>query len=131
MAALQNDYYNFVAGSTSVVTTAETVAATTRGISTGFAGQNIFVQGGFQITTGAGITSLVIKIERGSTAGGTAIYTSTGLAVSASSGYVFTVAATDTITGDVTGQQYVITVTQNGATGNGTIINAWTAVTVG
>ena len=131
MAQAQNDYYNFVSGAVSIVGVTETVGATSRAISTAYAGQVLAIQFFFQFTVGATMTSAVLKIERGTAAGGTAVYTSGALTLTGGSIVMLHASATDQLTGDVAGAQYVLTVTQAGGAGNGSVANAFSAVTVG
>lgn len=130
MPAAQQSYYNFVAATVNVVTTAETVIATTRSVSSSYAGCVFSVKSMFDFLTGAAASAVTFRIRRDSLTG-TAIFTSPAIAVAASTQLPRTiVAATDAPAGEVAGQLYVVTVAQTAATGNGTAQNAFTEITV-
>ena len=91
----------------------------------------MLVQFGLQLTAGSDQTSCVVKLYRGATAAGTAIYTSGSLTVAGSGLYLFTAAATDSPGGDFASQIYCVTVKQAGGSANGAVANVWSAITVG
>lgn len=131
MSAQQTDFYNFVAASVPVVTTSETVIGTTRAISTAFSGQQLFVQFGVTFLTGTGTTAVAFNIRQGNGTSGAIVYGSASLQMAATNRGAFAFATVDSLSGDVAGQIYSLTVTQTAATGNGSATNVWSAVTVG
>ena len=102
-----------------VTTTSETVLATLPGISL-TPSQPVDLIASIDFSTGTGVTAVTFKIERGTVAGGTAIATVGPIAIAASTRALFCLCGVDQQAAEVAGQQYVITATQAGATGNGT-----------
>lgn len=115
----------FVSGSTAVVTTAETIIATTKPVSSPYQGALWSVEFAVDFLTGASVTGVTLRIRRDSLTG-TAILTTAAIAAAASTQLPRQyVAATDQLTGDVAGQLWVLTVVQAAATGNGSATNAF------
>jgi hypothetical protein len=102
-----------------VTTTTETVVATLPPI-TAQAGQPVDLLADADLTTGTGVTAVTFNIRRGTTTSGTLVQAIGPVAASASTRIAQVVEAIDTQNSDIAGQQYVITVVQAGATGNGT-----------
>lgn len=115
---------------TSLVTTAETVVAVLKGISTRSAGETIELRSRVEATWGTNATGAKIRIYRGADATGTLVSTSPTLTVAAGNLSGLNPVAVDT-PGEVANQSYCITVTQVGATGNGTMTSAEIACSVG
>lgn len=121
---------NAVTADTTVVTTAETAAITSEGVSTAVGGEEITISGVINITTGVATTQVVVRVRRGTTVAGTAIgETEPQTIAAAATGNIF-FEFVDT-PGEVAGQQYTATVVQTAATGNGTINNAAITIMVG
>ncbi len=115
-----------VGSAVTVPTTSETVAATSGPVNADNVETGVALDATIDLSTGVGATAVTIKLERGTSAGGTAISkggTWGPFAVAASTRYSFNVQGVD-FPGLVAGQQYVVTVTQTGATGNGTVNTA-------
>jgi hypothetical protein len=107
-----------VTTNTTVVTTAETIVATTPAISTPSPDTPVTISGVLSMTYGTGTTAVTVQVRRGTTVSGTLVGEANAWNV------------TDT-PGDVAGQSYVITVTQTGATANGTVQFTEATVAVG
>lgn len=130
MPASQQAYYNFVAGAQAVTNAVETVVATARSVSSSYAGCIFAVEFVLDFLTGTGTTAVVWRIRQNSLTG-TAILTTPGIAAAASTQLPRQyIAATDSIAGEVAGQQYVLTVVQTGGTSNGSATNAFSKITV-
>lgn len=111
-----------VTADTTIVTTAETVAATLAGVSTDRPDMEVLLSGWCQLTTGASVTSCVLRIRRGTDATGTLIGEGNLCAAAASAADSFDIEVKDTPgEGSFT---YVLTVVQTAATGNGTVTQA-------
>lgn len=108
------------AAGVTVVTTNETVAVVLAGISTEGGGDLVELEGNLEITTGAGTTAVIMRIERGSVAGGLQVISDAAVQVTAGNTVNLSINATDN-PGEVAGQSYVLTVLQSGATANGTV----------
>lgn len=112
-----------------VVTTAETIIATMSPFSVANpAGQGVELHAAVNMTSGTGTTALVFTVRRGTTLAGTVVpnaYTHNTTA-----GNVVTVSldVLDPVT-SASNQQYVLTVTQTGASANGSVaLVAFTAM---
>lgn len=130
MPAPQYSVYNFVAGSTASPNATEGIIATSRSVSSSYAGCVFAVEFDFDYLSGAGTTAVVYRIRQQSLTG-TAIYTSPSipLAASTQSPHIH-IAATDAPTGEVASIVYVLTVIQTAGTGAGSATNAFSRVTV-
>lgn len=84
------------------------------------------VRGYINISTGAGTSAVVIKVKQGSATTGTLVGTADTVAVSASTAYSIPFCQVVPAGGTISypGNQYCVTVTQTGATGNGTVNDA-------
>lgn len=119
-----------------LVTTAETAAVTSSPVSYNQpGGQGLGVHGYVNVTAGAGTTAIVVTVRKGAGTGGQTLASSdtdTLAAGGSESIYYEFVDTTPTPTpaGDVQGadvagtNRYTVTVSQTGATGNGTINHA-------
>lgn len=105
-----------------VVTTNETIGATVQ-VSTDNPGANVTLEGNVDLTTGTGVTGVTVQVRRGATVAGAVVGTAEVPAVGASTRVVFPIQVNDQ-PGEVASQSYILTVTQTGATGNGTINSA-------
>lgn len=123
-------YANYVAAGPTATTTAETVIATTRSVSSPFAGSSFLVEFFGNLGIGAAATAATYKIRRDSLTG-TTVLTSQPIGVSAGVRIVFAQGVVDSLVGDVAGQLWVLTVTMTAATGNSTATDIWTRVTTG
>lgn len=107
-----------------VVTTAETVLATSTTFNVGnTGGQGVMVGGVINFTTGTSTTAVVIRVRRASLTGtlvGEAMTHTIGAAVSANIPYE----VLDTGIVDGTAQLWVVTIVQTSASANGTSNNA-------
>jgi hypothetical protein len=107
-----------------LVTTAETVVATTSIFNVGnTGGQGVSVGGVFNITTGTGTTAIVVRVRRATLTGtqvGESQTHTIGAAVSANIAFE----QLDSGVLDGTAQSYVVTVSQTAASANGTVNNA-------
>lgn len=108
-----------VASGTSLVTTAETVIAILPPI-TLQASNPVDLLLMADITSGTGVTGVTFTVRRGSTLTGASIGAFGPYALAASTRMLYCLSVRDTQAVDVSGQQYVLDVTQVGATGNGT-----------
>jgi len=102
-----------------VTTTSETVVATLPGVAAG-PSQPVDIEWALDFSTGTGVTAVTVKVERGTAAGGTVVQTFGPFAAAASTRIALSGSCTDAQAGEVSNQQYVVTATQAGATGNGT-----------
>lgn len=126
----QTSYYNFAAGAVAPVTTAETVVGTFRAVSSSYPGCVFALEAAFDLLSAAGSTGYVVRVRRDSLTG-TAVLTTPTIAVAASTQAPrIYIATTDSIAGDVAGQAYVVTVAVAGSTGNPSITNVFTKITV-
>jgi len=129
MTVVPGTFANFVAGAQAVVTTAETVVATTKAISSPYPGAIFAVEFGIDFLTGAGTTGVIWRIRQGSLTG-TAVLTTPTIAAAASTqlprAYLATV---DGSQAEVASAVYVLTVAPVAATGNGSATNAFSRVT--
>lgn len=104
---------------TPITTTVETVVATLPGIAPPLSG-TVDLVAMVDLTAGVGTTLLSVNIRRGTTTAGALVQSVASAAPAASARGLLTIVASDTQNVDVSGQQYVVTITQTGATGNGT-----------
>ena len=102
-----------------LTTTTEGSAVTSGGISTS-PGQTVRVFGTAIITTGAGTTTVTLRIRRGSGIAGTSVGVPTAATVTAGNTVALSFGGEDS-PGEVAGQQYSLTAQQAGATANGTV----------
>ena len=102
-----------------VNTTTETVVATLPPVNV-TAGQPVDIAWSMDHSTGTGVTGVTVNVRRGTTTGGTLVQAFGPFAEAASTRIDLAGQCVDTQNADVAGQQYVVTVTQAGATGNGT-----------
>lgn len=109
---------------TTVVTTAETVAATVNGISPDTPDALVVIEASVDLSTGAnaGAITVSFKIERGTAAGSTQVGNTVTQTIGASSRGSVGMAVRD-FPGEGT-FSYIVTVTQTAATTNGTINQA-------
>lgn len=129
MTTVPGTFANFVAGSVAVVTTAETVVATSKAISSPYAGAIFAVEFVIDFLTGAATTGLVWRIRQNSLTG-TAVLTTPTIAAAASTQLPrINLATVDGSQAEVASAVYVITVAAVAATGNGSATNAFSRVT--
>ena len=102
-----------------ITTTTELVVVTSNGINTGAPGARVMIRAYLNVTTGLGTTGLTVRVRRGTGITGTVVGTAEILTAAASTQYLLALTAVDS-PGEVAQQQYVVTVQQAGATGNGT-----------
>lgn len=110
-------------GNTTLVTTAETACVTLPSFTPDNPqGQGIVVSGDINISPGTGTTSLVLKLRQGAnTVTGTQVGNSITVASSVSAVGFNWLDTSALALNDPAGMQYTVTVTQTGATGNGTV----------
>lgn len=114
-----------VASTTDVTlpTTAETVILTVRNVNASL-GRILFdFDGHASVTTGAGATSVVTRVRRGTVIMGTLVGDASIITLGAAVQSPLRIVVTDTLEG-AAGQSYVLTVQQTGATGNGAVTQA-------
>ena len=104
---------------TNIPTTTETVLVTTPPLSTDGAAQQVSLQATAIFATGTATTAVRLRIRRGTGITGTVVADSGSVVAAASSGIDLGVDGVDS-PGEVADQQYVLTVQQTSATGNGT-----------
>lgn len=125
-----NTYTLAVTADIPIVTTAETAAITSPGVSTQFDGDVINIEGDVSVTTGASTTAVTVRVRRGNGVAGAIVGEAQpetlGAAVSATIPFQF-----PDQPGAVSGQQYTVTVAQTAASGNGTINSSSITITVG
>ena len=112
-----------MAAAVTITTTTEKVAATTLPLTTDGANQTVNIDASGEVTTGTGTTSIQIRVRRGTGITGTQVGVTQTITTTAGNLYPFSIQVADT-PGEVDGQQYVVTVQQVAATGNGTIDQA-------
>lgn len=118
------------AGNVTMTTTSETVAIASPVMAQERPSASYLIKAWAQVTTGANITTMLAKIKRGSTTGGTQVNESNVITVGAAAGSneVFTAWAFDTQS-DISQAQYCFTLTAAGADANGTILQSGIEVT--
>lgn len=110
---------------TTLVTTAETVVATLAGVSTNQAGQTVALRGLANITLGATTTAVVMRVRRDSLSGAVVGEVQTEqIFTAAGSTEDHEIYREESAPGEFSGRTYVLTVSQTGAGGNGTVNNA-------
>lgn len=127
---MNRTYSQQAAPALAVVTTAETVAALTNGVSLTYDNDQVNVTGNVLLTAGTGTTSVTVRCRRGNGVNGAIVGTAQPVSVVAGNNVALPVDFLDT-PGAVAGQQYSITVAQTGATANGTIVSYEVTITVG
>lgn len=111
-----------------LTTTAETVVATSNGVSTVSDQDQVAITGWAQLTLGTGTTSVTPRIRRGTSVSGTLVGTGNPINGTAGQTIVESFLTEDT-PGLVAGQQYVFTLQQTGATANGSALQSSIDVT--
>lgn len=106
-----------------VTTTTETVAATSEKIAPPRAGVRALIKAYVTLDSGAGTTAVTPRIRRGTTASGTLVSEAVAHETTAAEAATWVVTAEEVL-GDLGEVQYVVTVAQTGASGNGTVANA-------
>lgn len=108
-----------------VPTTTETVAITSPAVKIPVATCRVLVTAWCQLTSGAGTTTVTLRIRRGTTTGGTQIGEAIAepLKTAAGSTEPFSIMVVDALA-NAASAEYVLTVQQAGATGNGTVVQA-------
>lgn len=127
---MARQYENQLSGTVNVVTTTETVALVTPGVSTTFASDTIEIEGKINLTAGTGTTAAVFRCRRGNGITGTVVGVAETDTLAAAASETHPFEFTDN-PGDVAGQVYSLTVQQTAATANGTVNSASSCVTVG
>lgn len=107
------------ASAVNVVTTAETILATLPGINPAL-GQPVDLEADIDFTTGASVTGVTINVRRGTLVTSPLVQAFGPIAIAAATRGLFSVNCTDSQAVDVANQQYVVTIVQVAATGNGT-----------
>ncbi len=106
-----------------VVTTAETVAATSEALAPPRPGVRAVIRGLVQFDSGADTTAITVRIRRGTIATDPLVSEAIAEETTAALAETWVVSAVDTL-GDVATVQYVVTIQATAATANGTIDNA-------
>lgn len=105
---------------TTLVTTAETIVATSQPLTLALDFALITILWWVEVTFGTGTTTIVPRIRRGNTLTGSAINVGAGLNATAGQSVILNGVYVDT-PGAVAGQQYSLTLAQGAATANGSI----------
>jgi hypothetical protein len=115
----------FTTAATALVTIAETEVAETPRVQLHQQSPRVLVIAHAKLTTGAGTTAVVPRIRRGTSTAGTLVGDETGEAIKAAAGSTeeFSAMVVDT-PGGVDSASYVLTLSQTGATGNGSCVEA-------
>jgi len=124
-AVLFSEDAQSIAANVSVVTTAETLVIVGNALSLQAPNGKAVVSGWLTITVGTGTTAVTLALYRGTTSAGTLLGTKIAQAgnFTAGSPAAFSVKAVDVLS-NVGGAQYCMTVTQTGASGNGSVTQA-------
>lgn len=125
MAELREVGFSIVTADTALVTTAETVVATSDVIQVPTATALVVVHAWAQLTTGAATTTVTPRIRRGTDTAGTLIGEANAVTIGAVAGSTeqFQAMASEQISG-IGPLQYVFTLAQAAATGNGSALQA-------
>lgn len=125
------EYQTYDGSDVSLVTTAETVVCTIDGIATNQPGQRVIVAGEYNVTLGTNTTALVTRIRRDSLTGTQVGEAQTEqISTAAGSSESHAIRREDGNAGEFSGRTYVMTVSQTGASANGTVNNEGMRVTV-
>ncbi len=108
-----------------LVTTAETIIITSEAVNIPYGQARLFVNAWAQLTTGVGTTAVTPRIRRGTLVTDTLVgeANAEGIKIAAGGTEPFKLAVLDTVTG-YGSVQYVFTLEQTAATGNGTALQA-------
>lgn len=122
----------FVTADTSIVTTAETVAATVSPVTTPGPGVPVRLVGTAAVTAGATTSALTLRIRRGVDSTGVLIGEGDPIqgGVAAGSTTELALEVEERPTAELVSASYVLTVQQTAATANGTIVQADIQATV-
>jgi hypothetical protein len=125
LAVLYGDDVQVPAGPVTVVTTAETLVVIGQPVTMPTASGKYVVRGWMDLTVGAGTTAITVAVYRGAAIGGVVIGQKNAEAGDFTPGSIahFEAEFIDPQQ-NVSQSQYCISVTQTGATGNGTVQNA-------
>jgi len=123
-------YSNAVQADTIVVTTAETDAVETPGVQTTPQRARVRLHGFAQVTAGVGATAVTLRVRRGAGVGGAIVGEGNPVTVAAGNTVNLSIDVEDS-PGEVANQVYTLSVQQTAATGNGTVVQAELAATVG
>lgn len=109
---------SFAAVGGAPVNAVETVVATSPAVSTSGPGANVRLICDMVVTPGTSTTALVIKVERGTVAGGTQVGATKTVTCVAATPIGVHIDVNDII-GEVAGQQWVVTILQTAGAANG------------
>lgn len=123
MAQLKELEAAVVTANTTLVTTAETVAATCDRVKASKQDLRVALFAFALVTLGAGATAATARVRRGTTASGTLLDEGNAVQGTAGNTILVAVLVDDELSG-VVGADYVLTIEQTGATGNGTVVQA-------
>ncbi|MCL6552921.1 MAG: hypothetical protein K6W08_07355 [Firmicutes bacterium] len=109
----------------SIPTTSETVVITSPLIKIPVSTCRVWITGSCQLTSGTGTTAVTVRIRRGTTTAGTLIGAGNSEAIKTAAGSTepFGLSVVDTLAG-ADAVQYVLTLQQTAATGNGSVLQA-------
>lgn len=114
-----------VSADTTLVTTAETVLATLSGVQSQRAGQTVFLEGDFVLTTGTNTTTVTVRVREDSLTGTLVDESEVDTLIGAAgSTDPYRITALHTPPGELSGKTYVMTAQQAGANANGTVVHA-------
>jgi hypothetical protein len=119
MPGIFNQFVFATATGVATPTNSEGVIITTAGVSTGSQGDPVVIDWALSLTAGTSTTGVTINVRRGTTTAGTLVYTTGVLTAVAANSYNWSGRAVD-VPGNVAGQQYILTVTQQAGTVAGT-----------
>lgn len=125
MAEVHEAQFNLATTNVTVTTTTEAVAVSSGPAKLSTPTARVVIVAWGQLTTGAGTTTVTPRIRRGTTISGTLVGEANAEEVKAAAGSTeqFTIMVSETRS-DEESVEYSLTLTQAGATGNGTILQA-------
>jgi hypothetical protein len=112
----------FNSSSVPIPTTTETAIMSTAVLYSGEQ-SGVYVGGSFRVTPGTGTTAVVLKVRQGVGVSGTTVYTSPSIPVTAGNATDLALDIMDTtgVINGPAGTAYTVTITQTGATANGSV----------
>jgi hypothetical protein len=117
---------NFSTTNVTVTTTTETAIISTGALTLPVGTAKIVIRAWAQLTSGAGTTAVTARIRRGSTTAGALVGEANSEAIKTAAGSTepFFIMVTDDRANEAS-VEYVLTLTQTGATANGTVLQAF------
>lgn len=115
-----NQFNYSSSASTTLTTTTETAVLTMNGLNTRGPSDTIMFEGQGKVASGTGVTAVTATLRRGSGITGTIVAVAEPQPLAASTTGTFTWSFVDA-PGEIANASYTVTLTQVGATGNGTV----------